>query len=226
MNITRRQNFVDTFLLVLLFFVIYNVAYDRTARDRKGIIWSDQEGYYLYLPMTFVNHSPHGLTSKSDCCPKNDKGEFFTKFTCGVAYCQAPFFLGAHFLSIVNHVPATGYNDYYYSSVILAAVVWGLIGILVLRRILLKYFSRSVTWLTVISIILGTNFFHYTSRAVGMSHVYSFALVAILVLITTGLYKTPAKSYKFILLGFLSGWLVLIRPVSYTHLTLPTNREV
>jgi hypothetical protein len=82
-----------------------------------------------------------------------------------------------------------------------------------MKRLLLYYFSRGVTWFTLFNIVLGTNYLFYITRAPGMSHIYSFTLVAAILLVVRRYYLSPTAG-KAMLLGFLLGWLVLIRPTN------------
>lgn len=68
--------------------------------DLSKVIWSDGEGYYMYLPATFIQGSwdvhdgSDGLQPILGCTVM--EGKVVTRYTYGVALLQAPFFLGAH----------------------------------------------------------------------------------------------------------------------------------
>lgn len=92
----------DRLVIPLLFGILLwmGIGQER-AGGRAAMIWSDAEGYYLYLPATFVYGSwqvwdgQDGLAMLS-CCAVNDTGLVKTRYTYGVAAMQAPFFLAAH----------------------------------------------------------------------------------------------------------------------------------
>jgi hypothetical protein len=72
------------------------IALHRTAPNPRSVIWSDAEGYYKYLPGLFILHDFHRLDAGSVWPYYNRQGEYVNKYTCGVAYFELPFFLGAH----------------------------------------------------------------------------------------------------------------------------------
>jgi hypothetical protein len=185
----------------------------RNYKDMQGVIWSDTEGYYMYLPAVFIQHSIHHVPERSMDCRRNDKGELMMKYTCGIAYFYSPFFFAAHAAAILFHKKQTGFSGIYYGAMIVCGAFWGCVGISLLRRLLQRYFSPRSTWITLACIVLGTNFFHYSTKQMAMSHIYSFVLVAALLLITDEYYRRPARKLVFIL-SLLLGWLILIRPTN------------
>lgn len=81
------------------------------GRFIKGMIWSDAEGYYLYLPALFINGGFEDLAVRSEVqFPLfEDTNKRFTKYTYGVALMELPFFLLAHLIgSIMGE--ADGYS--------------------------------------------------------------------------------------------------------------------
>jgi hypothetical protein len=63
------------------------------------------------------------------------------------------------------------------------------------------------------SILLGTNLFHYTTREMGMAHPFSFCLFAWLLYYLPVYFRRPGVSQSLIL-GVILGWLFLIRPTN------------
>ncbi len=92
----------DRLLLPLLFGLMLWAGLRKDhAGGRASMIWSDAEGYYLYLPATFVYGSwqvwdgTTGLEMLS-CCAVSESKLVKTRYTYGVAAMQMPFFLAAH----------------------------------------------------------------------------------------------------------------------------------
>jgi hypothetical protein len=201
--------------LFLLFVLTLFWTYDFSNKSKGGIIWSDAEGYYMYLPAVFIYGGFEEIPVRT---PKQfkrfeDTNKYFTKYTYGVALMQMPFFLGFHTAAAVKGEPLTGYSDYYIFALLLAAAFYGFIGLFYLQKILERNFSGWVTLLTILCIYFGTNLYYYTTREVGMSHVYSFCLFAIFVYYTPEFYKR-VKFKTFALFGLLAGLIVLIRPTN------------
>ena len=198
--------------IFVVFFLVCNMRYGH-GENVKNVVTSDPSGYYMYLPTVFVDSGIHHITRDFTGWVKNEKGETYIKYTCGVALFYMPFFLGAHLYSYLTHSNMSGYAPPYYYAIMLCGLVWAVIGIWLLKTLLRQYFSRPVTWLTLLCIVAGTNYFNYATLEIGMSHVYSFALFAAAALVTDRYYKDPGKG-KAMLLGLIIGWIVLIRPTN------------
>ncbi len=211
----------DNSILLCLFAIFFFVSYSRydNGRDVQNILCcSDPQGYYMYLPALFVYKDIHSVPDINYVGEmKNEKGECYTKYSCGTAYFYLPFFLGAHLYVHLAHTVTTPFGAPYCYGIMLCGVFWAVIGLFLLKTLLLKYFSRRVTWLTLFCIIAGTNFFNYATLEVGMSHVYNFTLFAAALLMTDLYYKDPGKG-KAMILGLITGWIVLSRPTNIVML--------
>lgn len=91
-------------------------------RYQKGVLWSDAEGYYLYLPALFIYGGFEKVPVRTEVqfpkYPGTDK--HFTKYTYGVALMQAPFFAAAHAIAKAGG-KADGYSSFYVYGVLCAA---------------------------------------------------------------------------------------------------------
>src|SRR4030095_14729215 len=201
-------------IFILSFLYIINVAFDRIKDGPRGVIWCDAEGYYNYLPALFILKDFHKLSSESIWPYYNDKGEFVNKYTCGVAYFELPFFGLGYLINKAKHADTLDYYSPVYSrSIAFGGVVITFLGLFLLFKVLLREFNENVAFWTIISIYLGTNLFYYSTKEMGMSHIYSFFLF------TWFLYHIPRflKSPQFlnsIVLGMITGWIILIRPTN------------
>lgn len=203
------------YLLGILAFAAYR-AINLHPRFFNGTIWSDAEGYYLYLPAVFINGGFEDLPVRTEVQFPILEGtnKRFTKYTCGVAIMQAPFFLGAHLIAIsTKDIPADGIAPVYVKGIQLAALLYGFLGLLFLRRILLRHFTPWVVLLTIVGFFFGTNLFHYMVQEPGMSHIYTFFLFSLFIYLTPQFYKRPGLPI-FALMGLLLGWITLIRPTN------------
>lgn len=202
------------YLLILLVFAGYR-ATELAGRFYRGLIWSDAEGYYLYLPALFINDGFEELTVRTEAQFKPFEGtqKIFTKYTCGVAIMEMPFFLGAHALTLATGGEADGFSDYYIRALQLAGIFYGFLGLLLLKKILARYFSEVVVMMAVTGFFLGTNLYHYILQEPGMSHVYSFFLFGVFVWFVPRFYERPGWRI-FGGMGLLAGLIVLIRPTN------------
>ncbi len=123
----------------LLFFIsslyFINVAFDRIKGNPRGVINSDCEGYYDYLPGLFIIKDFHKLPPGSMWPNYNDKHEFVDKYSCGVAYFELPFF-GIGYL--INKLKSSN-SDEYLSPIYSKAIAFG--GTLIALFALLTLFN-------------------------------------------------------------------------------------
>jgi len=202
------------YLLFFLAFAAYRAA-NIHVRFFNGIIWSDTEGYYLYLPALFIHGGFEELPVRTEAQFPIMEGtnKRFTKYTSGVAMLQAPFFLAAHFAARANDQKLDGYSPYYVYGVQIAALLYGFLGLLVLQRTLLRHFTSWMVFFTITGLLFGTNLFHYVVQEPGMSHVYSFFLFSLFLYFTPRFYQKPGLGI-FFGMGLLLGLITLIRPTN------------
>jgi hypothetical protein len=212
-----RKLFFNNYLL-LTFLILCPTVWDRINENPRAIIWSDSEGYYKYLPGVFILGDVHQIPAGSVWPLKNEQGEILLKYTCGVALFELPFFLGAkQYCSWTNNNPDDFFNVHYCRAIGIGGFLIAFLGLFFLKKGLLRYFSPAVTFWTVMAVFFGTNLFHYATKDMGMSHVYSFFLIAFLVWQTPRFYARPSV-LNALLTGGALGWLILIRPTNIVAL--------
>lgn len=178
----------------------------------KIILGSDMEGYYQYLPHFFLRdwelfkHLPWAIPF--------GEGNTISVFTCGVAILWSPFFVLAHFISLFFNLDADGYGNMYYGFVLIAALVYVYIGLVFLYKLAKKEFRKKTAIKSVALFFLGTNIFYYTMiLGAGMSHAYSFALVATYIYFTHRYFNKPSYG-RALLMAIPFALAVLIRPTN------------
>lgn len=206
--------------LLGIFLVFF--ALNRHARSDRfnyhSEIWSDKAGYQIYLSgfeygWDTENLPDTGLSRMTGYGFYTDleSGTFITKYTYGTALAQSPFYLLGHFLEAEDEA-YPGFSVIQNRMVSLAAAVYLLLGLFFLYRFLSYYFSKKLLpWLIVI-LLFGTNLLYYGSHETGMSHVYSFAVFAgLLLFIKRKNFLQNAKIWELIAFGLLSGWIIMLR---------------
>jgi hypothetical protein len=185
------------------------------GRFIRGMIWSDAEGYYLYLPALFIHGGFEGLPVRTvdqfPLYPGTEKR--LTKYNYGVALMQSPFFFAAHGLTKLGGQEADGYGPYYVRGIQAAGLLYGLLGLLLLRRVLERHFQPIIVMATLVGLYFGTNLFHYMVQEPGMSHIYSFFLFGLFLYYTPRFWEQPSARL-FGGMGLLLGLIVLIRPTN------------
>ena len=211
---------------------------DRTGRWRDSTLLAwDSETYYHYLPAVFIQHDLLHLayvpaldsTLHANFFP-NDYGIYtseltgnrYIKYTYGTALFELPFFLLAHaycHMPGVKDVP-NGYSSTYQHAVALSSLFFVFLGLLVLRRLLLRYCSDRATAIALLTLSLGTNLFFYAAVASGMSHPYLFFLVGAVLYLTDRWHARPTMRTA-LLLGGSIGLIALTRPVDALIVLIP-----
>lgn len=197
------------------------------------ITW-DGFGYYLYLPLSFVHHDlgmtdpsivegifdeyhPSGTFYQAHRAPT---GNMVIRYTPGLALINLPGFLIAHAVAAPLGYKADGLSPpYQLAAVITALLVLGL-GLWAMIRMLRRFFAPWVAYLTAALILYGTNLMDQAVEQLVMTHLYSFALLALFLLATIRLHERPC-SRRAIFAGFILGLLILIRPPNALAVLIP-----
>lgn len=216
------RNSMLKFALLFLAGIIVSAYYHHGDR-KKGVIWSDQEGYYIYLPAVFIHGGFSGLPCVNGCTTvETENGPMtFTKYTYGVSLLESPFFLTSHVAVKMLRFEQDGRSLPYVWGIMLAAVFYMAAGSFLLYRLLLKHgFAEDIALSTILVLLLGTNLFFYTFRESGMSHVYSFFSVSALLFTTDESVRSNRILWP-ILSGLLLALSVLIRPTNALVILVP-----
>lgn len=197
-------------------------------------VW-DCSGYYLYLPAIFLYQD---ISTYQFYLAVNDKyvltrgdneyglhkqptGKMLNKYPVGTAVFELPFFLLAQVYGNNNDVyPADGYSLPYQIGTIFAYIFWTAFGLFVLRAFLKKYYNDTVVAFVLLCIALGTNLFYYTTFGAGMSHPFSFFLVACVLLLTDKWY-THQRAIHLYFLGAVLGWVIITRVINFAVIFIP-----
>ncbi len=191
-------------------------------KEPNKIIEQDVIDYYAYLPALFiygdlslqfrdVEHEKYSSVKMWGF--KQNNGKYLLKFAMGMSIMYAPFFLLAHLYASLSSFPADGYSVPYAAALWIATMVYFILGLLLLRKLLLQYFSDKITALVIIGIALGTNVTNYLIRNPAMSHVFSFFLFTLFIYLTDKWHKNHKLS-SAIAVGLLTALIVLVRPAN------------
>lgn len=210
-------------LAVLAIAALYYVRYNslRSWMVKNPITW-DQGDYYAYLPTFLIYDDADLAIVKQDRALYGErfkhfisaKGKPVFRMTMGVALMNVPFFLAGHAWALNTDFPADGYSPPYYKMMWLSGIVYSLLGLLLLRKLLLKYFSDTVVALTLISIGAATNLMNYATYDALMSHAISFFLVILFMHFTVAFHKKESV-WNALALGLVWGMITLIRPTNF-----------
>jgi hypothetical protein len=221
--------FISLLLLVASFFF-----YPRW--EHKGseatISW-DVSGYYWYLPAFFIYHDAKKQDFASLILEKYrptgtdfqqvqrlEDGGYVMKYSSGMALMYIPYFTVAHLTAPLLGYPRDGFSPPYQFMIQLGGLVMSILGLWYLRKLLLHYFSDTVTAITIFLIACGTNYFNYAAIDNGMSHTWLFTLYVFLALATRAFYQSYRIKYA-LCIGLLLGLMVLVRPSELIACLIP-----
>lgn len=205
------------------------------TRNVQAILTWDAMGYYLYLPAHFIYHdlghmafigdimreyNPSSSFYQAFQVPGGPEGQLVTKYTCGLAILWTPFFFLGHWAAGWFDYPQDGFSAPYQIAIAFGGLLFALLGLGLLRRVLLRYFSDAVTTLVLVLLVLGSNYFQYAVFDAAMAHNYLFTGYALLLWLTIRWHERPTRGGAFCI-GLTLGLLVLIRPSEAVAVVIP-----
>jgi hypothetical protein len=217
------------FVLVAGVLAVAGYAAIYTLTD-KVPIRSDGYSYYVYLPSWFLYHDVTLEGPARECCGGSypsftgitrspGTGRWVDPHPIGVAILMAPFFVGAHLLTLVSNLPRDGFSFYYQHAAGLAGLTYFLAGLVLLRRILVRHFSPAIALATLVAITWGTNLFHYGTYDSAFSHAFSFCVICLLIDLTERWWATESLG-STVGLGLTAALIFLTRHTNVIFLLL------
>ncbi|UOQ72025.1 hypothetical protein [Hymenobacter cellulosilyticus] len=202
-------------------------------KEKLEIISSDTAGYYLYLPAALIHHDLRQLNFRDEMIAKyrptprfehahrdSVSGNFVLKYSSGLALQELPFFLVAHALAQPLGYPADGYSQPYQWALLVASLLVAFGSLALVRRALLPRFGEWPTALTLLILVLGTNYLVYSAGQGAMTHNWLLGWYAVLLLLTPSFYRRPTLG-KALGIGATVGIMTLTRPTEILAVLLP-----
>ncbi|MFZ1666200.1 MAG: hypothetical protein WBO28_08260 [Flavobacteriales bacterium] len=196
----------------------------------------DAFGYYLYLPAFFLHKDPlllhqEWLHQAMETYKELDTGGFYQahqvangnwvmKYPLGMALIWSPFVAVAHLLAPTLGYPADGFSRPYQIAVVVAEMAYVLAGLLMLRKVLLHWWSDLIVSITLVLVVLGTNYLHQALFANSMPHIFLFTL-QVGVLYGTMRWHIERRSRHALLITLCIGLAALARPTEVILLLIP-----
>lgn len=213
--------------IVLFFVVDRHLQYELWKNEGEVFSW-DVKSYYAYLPAFFIEnditlefHKNSNLHYMHYYWPEvgpNDSRVI--KTTSGVALLYLPFFLVSHFTELLNNPNPSGFESTYALGIIASTLTFLLIGLIYLYRVLIQVLKDELSSsITILLVGMGTNLWYYSIADIGMSHIFSFALINVY------LYRIVKNSHfinfkSAIFHGLLLGLITLVRPTNFLVLII------
>lgn len=221
-----------------LFFIVLVLAFIRIGYFRwdtptvtTTLSW-DAFGYYLYLPGKFIYHDlthlewlPHIVeqyqpTGHLYQVMPLPNGNFAMKYLMGLSILYLPFFFLGHWAAGWLGHAQDGFSAPYQLAICFGAWVYAVIGLLILRRVLLRFFSEPISALTLLLVALASNYPQYVSADSGMTHGFLFTVYSFALYVVMRWHERPSKIWAF-LIGLTLGVASITRPTEGVMLFIP-----
>ncbi|MFT4524733.1 MAG: hypothetical protein ACI9FU_001350 [Granulosicoccus sp.] len=218
---------------LLLIFVVFISLLLAFPPDR-ALTW-DVFGYYLYLPAHFIYGdlflqdqswldsiiAQYEPSSTLYQLYKMESGKWVIKYSMGMAIFFTPFFFIAHWIAPILGYAADGFSPPYQYIISWGALLYVCIGLSLLRKVLLRYFSEAMTATLLLLLVLGTNFLQMVGLfGILLSHNLAFSLYVLIFWATIEWHERPRWNMGF-LLGLSLGLLTIVRPTEALLILIP-----
>ena len=130
-----------------------------------------------------------------------------------MAVTYLPFFLVIHGWNKLQGQEVAGFEPSYHFAVGFSSVVYACLGLIFLRKVLLRFFSDPIAAIVLFAMTAGTNLFYYSTSGPGLSHIPCFFLFAVFIWFTIRYYESLLTRH-LVFIATAGAFLVLIRPVN------------
>lgn len=223
-------SFIICCVLLMAMSFFYYPKWNKPGSE-AAISW-DVSGYYMYLPAMFIYKDlkqcsfKDSILSKYQPTPdfqqafRHKSGNYVMKYPAGQAIVMSPFFAAAHAYASVSAYPADGFSRPYQFFISMGMLLIAFIGLWLLRKILLLYFSDIATAITLLIVAFASNYLNYAAIDNGMVHNSLFTIYCLLILTSIRFYKQPTVK-RAIAIGAIVGLAALIRPTEIIAAIIP-----
>lgn len=220
-------------LLVALAVIGYIVSWPFLNAWPNPFTW-DAFGYYLYMPMAYI-HNDLGITDYSVIenvqqeqfisstmyqIYKTDTGNWVTRYPVGLSILLTPFYLLGHLFAKLGGYSQNGFSLPYQIAIVSGCLFYLSASILILRKILLNWFSDKIVAITLLAICFGTNYIDQATVSSSMPHALLFFVYTLIILFTIKWHNDKTK-LNALLLGSVLGLAVICRPTEVVAVFIP-----
>jgi len=210
------------------------VSIDFSKLDKYVITNFDGLGYYMYLPAIFIyqditeykwlddiddKYNVIGRNWKFQIS-KHESGNYVTSYLGGVSILQLPFFAVAHGYALITDYPADGFSPPYQLALSFGIVVYFGLILLLLRKILLRYYDDEAVAVTLVLLFLASNAIEYTAIEAGHSHGYVLMMYALIIWLSIKWHEQPTVR-RALATGLVIGLATIMRPTELIIFLIP-----
>jgi len=218
-------------LIIVLFIIINNLIF-----FPSNVLCWDVFGYYLYLPLKFIYHDL-GLQDESIVHSileqYNNSGTFYQalrlpeghyvmKYSMGLSILYSPFFFIGHIIAKLSGYAADGFSTPYQFSIFFGAIIYSILAIIILSKVLIRFFSERISAIVLIIIVFSTNYMIHITMSGQNANAHNYLFLAYsLILWLTILWHESYKIKHIVLLAIVCGMAILSRPSEIVCLAIP-----
>jgi hypothetical protein len=213
------KNIIKATIGIIILIITITIFVHGRYNSSDGLIFWDVKSYYSYLPATFIYHDlsfgfmEDGGFGKWIWPFETITGKKGIRATMGLSVMYAPFFFVGHLIALITPYEATGYSKPYHFALAFSSMFYLWLGLLLLAKVLRRFYADKVVAFTLFAVAIGTNLFFYTTREATMSHSFLFSLFALFLWLTVRFYEKPSIK-RILLAGAVAGFITLVRPTN------------
>ncbi|MEM7658269.1 MAG: hypothetical protein AAF399_19240 [Bacteroidota bacterium] len=231
----KSRAYISLITLVVLAYGLFRVAHLYPKWDKHGsesVLSWDVFGYYLYLPAVFLYDDLAQLEFKDEIFEayypateyyhsiELEDGNQVLRYPVGLALLWAPFFWIGHLMAGWQGLPQDGFSQPYQFMIAMGSIVYALLGLIALRKLLLRYFKDLTVAVVLAVLVFSTNYLNYVAYDGAMPHNALFSFYAVILLLTAAWHETP-RWWVAGLLGIALGWATITRPTDLLSVLIP-----
>ncbi len=194
----------------------------------------DTFGYYLYLPMSFI-HNDLGISDFSILeevkkeqfisptfyqINKTETGHWLIRYPMGLAVLHAPFFGIGHLFAKWLGYAQNGFSLPYQIAITSGSLFYISSSVLLLRKILLRWFRDHIVAITLLLLFFGTNIISQVTVSATMPHAILFFVYTLIIYWTIKWHENKSVTNS-LLLGGIIGLAVISRPTEIVSVLIP-----
>ncbi|NQX88079.1 MAG: glycosyltransferase family 39 protein [Halioglobus sp.] len=198
------------------------------------IIGSDGLGYYAHVRSILIDEDMHYANEFLDFNPFGHAvpdpyqvtatGHVPNPYSVGPALLWVPFFLLAHALTLIAgslglNLAPDGYSILYQLFIGFGSVSYGIAGLALIYRILVRFFETQEALIATLLVTLATNVVYYLAVEPVMSHAMSMFAVTLFAFLWMKSIGQRTKG-ELLLLAFVGGLMIMVRPQNALFLSL------
>ncbi len=150
----------------------------------------------------------------------NDEGEPMYFFLMGMSLFYLPFFLIGHALAGLLGFPMDGFSTPYQYALVVGGIFYTIIGLIFLRKNLMRFFPERITAIIMIIIVFGTNYIHHLTDK-NLETVNILFMLVNLILWNTIKWHENQNFKHLLAIGISIALMVLVKPSEVFVVLLP-----